>query len=61
MAKKKKDAIETCPDTAIRDNVIAGLQTVTQLTHPRASAAMFQAAMSDAKQKSGGGGTVGID
>ena len=38
------DAIETCPDTAIRDNVIAGLQTATQLTHPRDSAAMFQAA-----------------
>jgi hypothetical protein len=41
-------AIETCPDTAIRDNVIAGLQTATQLAHPRANAAMFQAAMSDA-------------
>ncbi len=26
--------IESCPDTAIRDNVIAGLQTATQLTQP---------------------------
>ena len=41
-------AIESCADTAIRDTVIAGLQTTTQLAHPKASAAMFQAAMSDA-------------
>ena len=41
-------AIESCADTAIRDTVIAGLQTATQLAHPKASAAMFQAAMSDA-------------
>ena len=41
-------AIESCPDAAIRDGVIAGLQTATLLTHPRASAAMFQAAISDA-------------
>lgn len=40
-------AIETCSDAAIRDNVIAGLQTITQLTHPRANAAMFQAASAD--------------
>lgn len=47
------DTIEACPDTAIRDNVIAGLQTVTQLTHPRANAAMFQAAINDAAAVAG--------
>ncbi len=41
-------AIESCPDTMIRDTVIAGLQTATQLAHPKAGAAMFQAAMRDA-------------
>ena len=41
-------AIESCSDTVIRDTVIAGLQTATQLAHPKASAAMFQAAMRDA-------------
>ena len=45
--------IESCPDTAIRDNVIAGLQTATQLTHPRANAAMFQAVINDAAAVSG--------
>ena len=46
-------AIEACPDSAIRDKVIAGLQTATQLAHPRASAAMFQAAMSNAAAVTG--------
>jgi len=46
-------AIESCPETAIRDNVIAGLQTATQLTHPRASAAMFQVALDDAAAAAG--------
>ena len=46
-------AIESCPDTAVRDNVIAGLQTATQLTHPGANAAMFQAAMGDAAAVTG--------
>ncbi len=47
------DAIETCPDAAIRDNVIAGLQTATLLTHSRANPAMFQAAVNDAVAVSG--------
>lgn len=38
-------AIQTCADGAIRDRVIAGLQTATQLTHARANSAMFQAAV----------------
>ena len=46
-------AIESCADTAIRDTVIAGLQTATQLAHPKASAAMFQAAINDAAAVSG--------
>ncbi len=46
-------AIEACPDSAIRDQVIAGLQTATQLAHPRASTAMFQAAMNDAAAVTG--------
>jgi len=46
-------AIESCPDTVIRDTVIAGLQTATQLAHPKASAAMFQAAMNDAAAVTG--------
>lgn len=41
-------AIETCSDSAIRDDVIAGLQTTLLLTHPRASEAMFQACAKDA-------------
>lgn len=47
------DAIEACPDTAIRDTVIAGLHTATLLTHPRANAAMFQAAVNDAAAVAG--------
>ena len=46
-------AIEACTDSAIRDQVIAGLQTATQLAHPRASTAMFQAAMNDAAAVTG--------
>ena len=46
-------AIEACTDSAIRDQVIAGLQTATQLAHPRASMAMFQAAMNDAAAVTG--------
>jgi hypothetical protein len=46
-------AIESCADTAIRDAVIAGLQTATQLAHPKARAAMFQAAMGDAAAVTG--------
>ena len=40
-------AIEACPDIDIRDTTIAGLQTLHQLTHARANAAMFQAAVND--------------
>ena len=46
-------AIDYCPVAAIRDNVIAGLQTITQLTHSSANAAMFQAAVCDAAALTG--------
>lgn len=39
------DAIQSCADAAIRDRVIAGLHTATQLIGARANAAMFQAAV----------------
>lgn len=47
------DAIQACANVAIRDKVIAGLRTITQLTHASANAAMFQAAMNDAAALSG--------
>jgi hypothetical protein len=37
-------AIQDWPDAAVRDNIAAGLQTASQLAHPRGKQAMFQVA-----------------
>ena len=39
--------IQTCPDTAVRDTVVAGLNTGMQLAHPAGKQAMFQAVAND--------------
>ncbi len=38
------DAIQSWPDPAVRDRIIAGLQVSMQLAHPRGKQAMFQVA-----------------
>ena len=39
--------IQTCPDTAVRDKVVAGLNMGMQLAHPAGKQAMFQAVAND--------------
>lgn len=36
------EAIQECPDPAVRDKIVAGLLVSTQLAHPRGKEAMFQ-------------------
>ena len=36
------EAIQECPDPAVRDKIVAGLLVSTQLAHPRDKQAMFQ-------------------
>ena len=36
------EAIQDCPDPALRDKIVAGLFVSTQLAHPRGKQAMFQ-------------------
>ncbi len=36
------EAIQECPDPAVRDKIVAGLLVSTQLAHPRGKQAMFQ-------------------
>lgn len=36
------DAIQQCPEPAVRDKIVAGLLVSTQLAHPRGKQAMFQ-------------------
>lgn len=38
------EAIQTCPDSSVRDKVVAGLHVSMQLGHPRGKQAMFEAA-----------------
>lgn len=38
------EAIQNCPDPAVRDKIVAGLLVSTQLAHPRGKQAMFQVA-----------------
>lgn len=41
------EAIQDCPDPAVRDKVVAGLHVSTQLAHPRGKQAMFQVGAKD--------------
>ena len=36
------EAIRECPETKVRDKIVAGLQVSDQLAHPRGKQAMFQ-------------------
>lgn len=48
------EAIQTYPDSGVRDKVVAGLQVSMQLAHPRGKQAMFEAT------RANGGALIGL-